>query len=1094
MADAGARQRQRPGVAAVVGERVFDGVGNDGGRRNDAALPHALDAELVHDGGVIEGHHVECRNLVGSRHAVVHEAPGEELTLGIEDEGFTQRCPDALNDAAVELALDDHGIDRAPAIVDGGVPQQGRHAGLDIHLQHASVGAERPRHRAGVEEGAGVETGASRGGEGRTPHGCACQLTERHAAFGKPGDVCASVHEHHVVGRAFERLGGDASRAIGDVAAGPRDGGTGDGGDAARDRAHSETDHAGVAADHDDALRWHAELGRADLGQRGLVRLPLGRHADEELDRPVRVDPDVGALERPDPGAFDIGRDPQPDWPVATPTLLLSLAPVAVVESVQHTVEGRGIVRGVVDDRDAIAIGQARPVRHLLGPHEVPATQGGRVHPDRARRAVEQAVHDERCLRSARAAIRGGAWLVRHDVDGARPIVPYPVGPRQMVHGVDGDDVAQHRIGAVVPRETRFERHDFAVVTDAEPGDVPLIAVGRAGHEVFGPRFHPLHGMPDPERDRRDQHVLRVDVALAAEAAADIGGDHSDGLFAHSQGRGERRPNGVWDLARRPDREASIRGPGNRENTTGLDRQRRDSRKVELDLDDLLSLAEPMLDVADVPPSQPRDVVRPFVEHAWRPWRLRRVDGGSDGERLVVHDERGSAIGRARGIVRDDDHDRLAHGAHDAAGERGVTISADGRRGHQGRHGRARTFGQVRPGEHRGDSRRHAGSRDVDPRDPRMGMRAPNDRGVKDPGQAEVVEIATPSRDETLILAALHRGADRRGHGGCGSMWPAVYPSAARRSRHGESMNYRPVVGWGRLPETWSYVEATSVAVDGKDNVIVFNRGQHPVIIFDREGRFLRSWGEGLIRRAHGITVGPDGSYWLTDDLHHTIRQFTPEGKLLLTIGDPDTPSTLHTGKPFNRPTHVAFGPKGGDIYISDGYGNSRVHKYDPAGRHLLSWGEPGTDPGCFNLPHNIATDTDGLVYVADRENHRMQIFDGHGHYLTQLNNLHRPCGLCCDRRNGGLLFVGELPSQLAVNKDVANLGARVSVVSLKGDVVCRVGGRFHGEKPGEFMAPHGCAVDSRGDLYVAEVSWTAFGSLENPPREIRSLQKLERV
>src|SRR3989475_9202768 len=133
--------------------------------------------------------------------------------------------------------------------------------------------------------------------------------------------------------------------------------------------------------------------------------------------------------------------------------------------------------------------------------------------------------------------------------------------------------------------------------------------------------------------------------------------------------------------------------------------------------------------------------------------------------------------------------------------------------------------------------------------------------------------------------------------------WPAVYPSAARGSRHGESMNYRPVVGWGRLPEGWSYVEATSVAVDANDNVIVFNRGQHPVIVFDREGKFLRSWGEGLIRRAHGVTVGPDGTYWLTDDLHHTIRQFTPEGKLLLTIGDPDTPSTLQGGKPFNRPT-----------------------------------------------------------------------------------------------------------------------------------------------------------------------------------------------
>ena len=306
-------------------------------------------------------------------------------------------------------------------------------------------------------------------------------------------------------------------------------------------------------------------------------------------------------------------------------------------------------------------------------------------------------------------------------------------------------------------------------------------------------------------------------------------------------------------------------------------------------------------------------------------------------------------------------------------------------------------------------------------------------------------------------------------------------------------MNYRPVEKWGALPEGMRFVEATSVAVDANDDVYVFNRGKHPVIVFDRAGRFKRTWGEGVFRRAHGITIGPDGTLWLTDDLHHTIRQFTPEGKCLLTIGEPDTPSMLQGGKPFNRPTHVAISPKTGDVFISDGYGNSRVHKYDPKGRHLLSWGEPGTDPGCFNLPHNIATDAAGLVYVADRENHRVQIFDANGRYLAQWNNLHRPCGLAADARLGDIFFVGELPTHLAVNKDVPNLGARVSILSLKGELLGRIGGRFAGEKPGEFVAPHGCAVDSHGDLYVAEVSWTAQGSHENPPREIRSLQKFER-
>ena len=132
-------------------------------------------------------------------------------------------------------------------------------------------------------------------------------------------------------------------------------------------------------------------------------------------------------------------------------------------------------------------------------------------------------------------------------------------------------------------------------------------------------------------------------------------------------------------------------------------------------------------------------------------------------------------------------------------------------------------------------------------------------------------------------------------------------------------------------------------------------------------------------------------------------------------------------------------------------------------------------------------------MYVADRENHRVQVFDGKGQYLAQLNNLFRPCGLFADRRNGGLLFVGELPPDLPVSAQVPNLGARVSIVTLKGDLVGRIGGPFLGEKPGEFIAPHGCVVDSRGDLYVAEVSWTARGKTQSPPREIRSLQKFAR-
>ena len=306
-------------------------------------------------------------------------------------------------------------------------------------------------------------------------------------------------------------------------------------------------------------------------------------------------------------------------------------------------------------------------------------------------------------------------------------------------------------------------------------------------------------------------------------------------------------------------------------------------------------------------------------------------------------------------------------------------------------------------------------------------------------------------------------------------------------------MKFSVIEGWGTLPDGWSYREVAGVAVDSQDRAFVFNRGEHPIIVLDRDGRFVRSWGEGVIRRAHGITIDADDMVWLTDDLHHTVRKFTPEGKHLLTIGNPDSPAALHGGRPFNRPTHVAICPRTGYLFISDGYGNSRVHKYSPDGRHVMSWGESGTDPGQFNLPHNLVTDRDGLVYVADRENHRVQIFDGEGRYQGQWNNLHRPCGLFADRAHD-LYFVGELGSGMPVNEKTPNLGPRVTVLDGKGQRVARFGGQFPSEKPGEFIAPHGLVVDSRGDVYVGEVSWTGYGQFLTPPRVMRSFQKFRRL
>ena len=303
---------------------------------------------------------------------------------------------------------------------------------------------------------------------------------------------------------------------------------------------------------------------------------------------------------------------------------------------------------------------------------------------------------------------------------------------------------------------------------------------------------------------------------------------------------------------------------------------------------------------------------------------------------------------------------------------------------------------------------------------------------------------------------------------------------------------YRVVENWAKLPDGWSLTDAAAVAVDSKDRIYVFNRGQHPMIVFDRDGNFLRSWGEGLFSRAHGIHIDSDDNLYCTDDGDHTVRKTTTEGKVLLTIGVPNQPAPFLSGKPFNRCTHTALSPKG-EIYVSDGYGNSRVHKYMPDGKRVLSWGEPGSAPGQFNLPHNISCDADGWVYVADRENHRVQIFDGEGRYQGQWNNLHRPCGLYADRRNGDHVYVGELGPDLPVNIATPNLGPRVTVFDKKGARVSRFGGPTFGEKPGEFTAPHTVVTDSHGDIYVGEVAYTSRGQHEKPPREIRSLQKFKR-
>jgi DNA-binding beta-propeller fold protein YncE len=307
---------------------------------------------------------------------------------------------------------------------------------------------------------------------------------------------------------------------------------------------------------------------------------------------------------------------------------------------------------------------------------------------------------------------------------------------------------------------------------------------------------------------------------------------------------------------------------------------------------------------------------------------------------------------------------------------------------------------------------------------------------------------------------------------------------------------YRVNADWAKLPEGWSFKEVGGVGVDGNDNVYVFNRGEHPMMVFDRAGNFLWSWGEGQYPRAHGVHMAPDDTMFLTDDGGHFVRKVTLDGKVLLELGVPGKPAPYMSGEPFHRCTHTALSPKG-EIYVSDGYGNSRVHKYSPDGKLLMSWGEPGTGEGEFNIVHNICTDADGWVYVADRENHRVQVFDGNGRFETQWNNMHRPSGLFMEGGAQGRFYVGEIGGGMGVNYDMPNIGPRVSIYSHKGEMLARLGHRPAGLEPGQFVSPHGLAVDSHGDIYVGEVSFTNWRNRykdQAPPAGLRSLQKLVKV
>jgi len=260
---------------------------------------------------------------------------------------------------------------------------------------------------------------------------------------------------------------------------------------------------------------------------------------------------------------------------------------------------------------------------------------------------------------------------------------------------------------------------------------------------------------------------------------------------------------------------------------------------------------------------------------------------------------------------------------------------------------------------------------------------------------------------------------------------------------------------WASLPTGWTFGGVSAVATDSRNRVYAFQRKDPPIVVFDRDGSYLGSWGISTFTDPHGINIVDDVIY-VTDRDDHVALKFTLDGKPLMVVGTrgqaSDTGATKdielppRSAGPFNKPTEMMVAPSG-DLYVSDGYRNSRVHRFSGQGVLLDSWGQPGKqEPGEFHLPHSLWVDKQGQVYVCDRENSRIQVFTGAGKFLSQWRDIVKPTDISFDAEE--IAYVSEQrPS--------------ISVMDKSGKVLARF------DTP---VSGHGLWVDATGDIYLASV------------------------
>ena len=329
-------------------------------------------------------------------------------------------------------------------------------------------------------------------------------------------------------------------------------------------------------------------------------------------------------------------------------------------------------------------------------------------------------------------------------------------------------------------------------------------------------------------------------------------------------------------------------------------------------------------------------------------------------------------------------------------------------------------------------------------------------------------------------------------------------------------LHYELVPRWERLPAGMSHLDAPGIGVDSNDRVYIFGRQSNHVFVYEADGTFVEAWGEpGQWVTTHGLTVGPDDMLYLTDTGGHAVEKFTRDGHHVASFSTRGIPSETgydktpaeqydrsqtirHAAGPYNLPCAVAV-REDGHVFVADGYGNAAIHHFAPDGRHVRSWGGPGTGPGQFNLPHGIAVDARGRILVADRENERVQVFAEDGSFIEAWTDVQRPTQVRIGR--DGRVVVSELHWKAGMRSFKAGLIAedhpsRMSVFDGNGAVLARWGQSPDEDAtaPGHFTAPHDVAVDSHGDIYVAEVSFAEFGRLGLAGPDCHTVQKFRRV